>query len=155
MWIWTGNMLHNSLSLFSSFSQHNLIQNITSIIVIILIFLWIISIIRTAKDISRRTNNIGFQIISVLFVTLLTPIIGLPIYRVIRPLVFKNDRIPWREATASNLIMCYNCKTLNPKEYNCCVACWERLKTTCKQCKNEYPYDYKYCNICGAPNIEA
>lgn len=155
MWIWTWIVIDNSLWIFSFLGNNNSLQNIVSIIIIILIFLWIISIIRTARDISRRTSNIFFQVICVLFVTLLTPIIGLPIYWAIRPIVFQNDRIPRREATASQLIVCHNCKTLNPKEYSCCVACGEHLKTKCKQCNTEYPHDYLYCNNCGAPNIEA
>jgi RNA polymerase subunit RPABC4/transcription elongation factor Spt4 len=119
-----------------------------------LIFLRIISIIRTARDINTRTNNSFVQIISILLVTLLTPIIWLPLYLIMRPVYFKKDKIPRREANATNLVVCYNCKTLNPKEYNCCINCWEHLKVKCKECEGKYPHDYHYCNQCGAPNIE-
>jgi hypothetical protein len=106
------------------------------------------------KDIINRTNSFSLQIISILFVTFLTPLVWLPIYFLIRPLSYKRDRIPRREACASNLIPCYNCNTLNSKEYVCCIACGERLKVKCKECGNSYAHSFAYCNICGAPNID-
>lgn len=125
-----------------------------NIIVCVLIFLWVVAIVWTARDISARSGNLLLQILSVLFVTFLTPILGLPLYFAMRPVAYKKDRIPRREAAASQLIVCYNCKTFNPKGYTCCVACGEHLKVKCKQCHVEYPHDYSYCPECGAPNIE-
>ena len=150
--MWT--ILDSSIGAFNLFGNASSIQMTINIIIVILIFLWIVAIIWTARDISARSGNIFFQIISVLFVTFLTPIIGLPLYLAMRPVGLKKDRIPWREATASNLIMCYNCSTFNPKTYNCCIACGEKLKIDCKECKYEYAHDYLYCPECGAPNIE-
>lgn len=57
------------LSQFSSF------EDVSTTIIIVLIFLRIASIIRTAKDISARTNSHLMQIISILLVTFLSPII--------------------------------------------------------------------------------
>ncbi|HBB04661.1 TPA: hypothetical protein DCZ39_07370 [Patescibacteria group bacterium] len=105
-----------------------------NIAAIFLVFLRVIAIIRTTKDIINRTNSFSLQVISILFVTFLTPLVGLPLYFLIRPLSYKGDRIPRREACASNLIPCYNCTTLNSKEYLCCIACGERLKVKCKEC---------------------
>ncbi|HCB52199.1 TPA: hypothetical protein DEP21_06645 [Patescibacteria group bacterium] len=87
-------------------------------------------------------------------VTILSPVIGLPIYLVIRPVGYKRDRLPWREAAVMNLVVCYNCGTLNPKDHECCLACGETLKIKCKQCNKNYPHSYGYCSHCGAPNIE-
>jgi len=154
MWTWIWTILDNSIWTFSLFWNTNWIQNTINIIVSIIILIWIITIIWTARDISARSWNLFFQIISVLFVTLLTPIIGLPLYLAMRPIWFKRDKIPWREASASQLILCYNCKTFNPKEYTYCIACWEHLKTKCKECHKEYAHDYLYCPECWAPNIE-
>ncbi|NOZ44174.1 MAG: hypothetical protein GXP45_03415 [bacterium] len=53
------------------------------------------------------------------------------------------------------MIMCYNCHTLNPKEYNNCIACGEILRIACKQCNEKHPHNYRYCPKCGAPNIES
>jgi hypothetical protein len=121
---------------------------------LLLIFLWIIAVIWTAKDILARTNNSGLQVISILLVTLLSPLIGLPLYFIVRPVYFKKDLIPRRESCALNLITCGNCHTLNPKEYECCIACGEKLKISCKECSKEFPHVYGYCPACGAPNIE-
>ncbi len=118
------------------------------------IFLWIICIIRVGKDIWSRTNNILLQIVSIVLVTIFSPLIGLPLYIIIRPVSYKKDNIPWRESCALNMISCYNCGTFNPKEYDCCIKCWEKLKIKCKQCGQQYPHSYQYCSKCWAPNIE-
>ena len=125
-----------------------------NIAAIFFVFLRVVSIIRTTKDIINRTNSSSLQVISILLVTFLTPLVWLPLYLLIRPISFKRDRIPRREACASNLVPCYNCNTLNPKEYVCCIACGERLKVKCKECWNSYAHSFAYCNICGAPNID-
>ena len=125
-----------------------------NVIALFLIFLRVVAIIWVAKDIINRTNSFSLQVISILFVTLFTPLVGLPLYFLIRPLSYKKDMIPRREACASNLIPCFNCSVLNPKEYVCCIACGERLKTKCKECWNSYAHSFAYCNGCGAPNID-
>ncbi|MCX6823868.1 MAG: hypothetical protein NT085_01980 [candidate division SR1 bacterium] len=125
-----------------------------NVVAILLVFFRVVSIIRVTKDIINRTNSFSLQVISILFVTFLTPLVGLPLYFLIRPIMYKSDRIPRREACASNLVPCYNCNTLNPKEYVCCIACGERLKIKCKECGNNYAHSFAYCNICGAPNID-
>lgn len=119
-----------------------------------IIFLWLICIICVAKDISARTENHFIQIISIIFVTFLTPIVWLPIYRAIRPIGYKRDKTPWRDACLSNSIICTNCDTLNPKEYNCCIKCGKKLKVKCKECEKEFTHDYQYCPYCGAPNLK-
>ena len=129
-------------------------KNLTMIIVWILAFLWIIIIIWTAKDISARTDSSFFHIISILFVTLLTPIIWLPLYLAIRPIWYKWDKTSWRDSCLSSSCVCQNCWTLNPKEYKNCIKCWEKLVVVCKECDNEYPNEYRYCPNCWAPNIE-
>lgn len=64
------------------------------------VFLWILSIIRVSRDIIARTNSTTLQLVCILIVTILTPIIGLPIYRTIRPIQYKthyknNTITPW------------------------------------------------------------
>lgn len=147
-------MLDTSTRSFSSLFNVSGVALRMNILAIFLIFLRIVAIIRTTKDIINRTNSFSLQVISILLVTFLTPLIGLPLYFLIRPITYKRDRIPRREACASNLVPCYNCHTLNPREYVCCIACGERLKVKCKQCGNSYAHSFAYCNICGAPNID-
>ena len=129
-------------------------ENIYSAIVIVFIFLWIITIIWTSKDISARTNSTLLQIISILLVTFLSPIIWLPLYHIIKPIWYKKDRMPWREACISNSSICNNCLTLNSKEHKCCINCGRKLTTKCKECDMDYPHNYHYCPKCGWPNIE-
>lgn len=128
-------------------------NNLTTIIIWIIIFFWIIAIIWTAKDISARSNSSFFHIISVLLVTVLTPIIWIPLYLAIRPIGYKRDKTPWRDSCLSTSSICQACWTLNPKDYKNCIKCWEKIKTKCKECDNEYPNNYYYCPICWAPNI--
>jgi len=130
------------------------LENFYTAIIILLIFLWIISIIRVAKDISARTNSTLLHIISILLVTFLSPLIGLPLYHIIKPIWYKKDKMPWREACISNSTICTNCWTINSKEYKCCINCGKKLTTKCKECETEYPHNYHYCPKCGWPNIE-
>jgi hypothetical protein len=46
-----------------------------NIIAIFLVFLRVIAIIRVTKDIINRTNSFSLQVISILFVTFLTPLV--------------------------------------------------------------------------------
>ena len=130
------------------------IEFVMQIVTTLLIIFWILAIIWVAKDSGSRTHKLGFQMISIILVTLLTPILGIPIYLVLRPIAYKHDRLPWREAAVMNLIVCYNCGTLNPRDHEFCLACGEALKIKCKQCNKNYPHTYDYCQSCGAPNIE-
>lgn len=47
--------------------------------------LWIALILWVTKDITNRTNNMGFQILSISMLIFLTPIFGLPLYILVRP----------------------------------------------------------------------
>lgn len=154
IWSGVGVVLNNSSTSLDSIFQSNWLWSFVNFVFIFLIFLRIVSIIWTAKDIISRTNNTGLQVLSILLVTFLTPFFGLPLYFIVRPVYFKRDLIPRREASALNLVNCTNCRTLNPKEYECCITCGEKLKIVCKQCNKEYPHMYAYCPICWAPNIE-
>ena len=78
-------------------------------ILLVVILFWVLSIIWVAKDIMARTSKLSYQILCVFLITFLSPILGLPIYLVIRPIDFSRNRLPWREATVMGLIVCYNC----------------------------------------------
>ena len=78
--------IDNLLTVLDTQNPESNTKTIAIIIVGVIIFFRIIAIIWTAKDISARTDSSFFHIISVLFVTLLTPIIGLPLYLAIRPI---------------------------------------------------------------------
>jgi len=154
MGTWQWVVLNNSLLNRDTLTNISWIEWIVTITIWIIVFFWIISIIRTTKDITARTNNIFFQIFAILIVTALSPILGLPLYKAIRPMLLKKDKLPRRESCLQNISQCHNCYNLNDKHDKYCTTCWESLTTKCKECHIEYPYNYQYCNECGAPNIE-
>lgn len=147
------NILSDNIP-YIDISNASWLKDFFIVLISFFIFLWIICIIRVGKDIGSRTNNILLQIVSIILVTIFSPLIGLPLYIIIRPVSYKKDNIPWRESCALNMISCYNCGTFNSKEYDCCIKCWEKLKIKCKQCSQQYPHSYQYCSKCWAPNIE-
>lgn len=118
------------------------------------VIIWVIFIIWVAKDASKRSNSLMFVVIAVLMATVLTPVLWVPLYLAIRPVNYKNDNIPRRESLASSNIECFNCGVINPNSHGYCANCGTNLKITCKECKKKYFVAYKYCNECGAPNIE-
>lgn len=120
--------------------------------IIFFCFVWIMAIIYTIKDIVSRTNNIFLRILSVLFVTVGTPLLWLPLYRAIRPVSIKKKEAP--TSSVKPLIICHSCKKPNGKNYTYCVFCWNNLKTMCKNCWNQYPYNFEYCFQCGSPNLD-
>ncbi len=124
------------------------------IVMILFVIIWVLSIIRVARDSLARSNKLSTQVLAIMAVTLLSPLIGLPIYLAFRPMRYSHDKLPRREASVMNLIVCYNCAALNPKDHDYCLACWEPLKIKCKQCGKQFAHSYGYCPDCGAPNIE-
>ncbi len=116
-------------------------------------FFWIWSIIWVAVDISRRSDSLLLQVISILIATFWWPVIWLMIYFLIRPPYYLYDKSWRRDVIINYSIECVNCGELNPKDYNNCIRCWDKLKTKCKQCSKEFAKRYEYCPWCGGPNI--
>lgn len=112
------------------------------------LFFWMLIVFRTIKDITARTDNTALQFLSAFAVILLTPLLGLPLYLVLRPKFYKHDRLGWREAIVLETIDCPNCSVTNSLEYNVCVACGEVLKISCRECQKKYIYFYHYCPDC-------
>jgi len=114
---------------------------------------WIWSVLYTTRDISHRTDSVLYQLFAILLVFLWTPLVWFPLYFIIRPVRLQDD-IAWRKSLENLSIECLECWTLNHKDNNFCVNCWEDLKIDCKECKNKYYSWYDYCPYCGAPNLE-
>ncbi len=125
-------------------------QLIVYFLVGLLIFFWIYSLLWVAKDISWRTGSFGLQLLSILLIVFLTPVIGLPIYILIRPPV-GISRVS--TVVGSDQIACASCGEMNSTEFVYCVFCAEKLKAPCKECKKNYAISYSYCPFCAAPNI--
>lgn len=58
----------------------------------IIVGIWLLCIIWIIKDSSYRSKHTSFVILSILLISILTPVIGLPIYRAIRPKWYKYER---------------------------------------------------------------
>jgi hypothetical protein len=122
--------------------------------VIIFVVIWIYAVLWVLKDVMYRSTSGSLQFVSVLFIILWTPLIGLPLYFLIRPVSYKHERHVGFEWLDLQTVVCKECYRTNLAEYSNCVFCWSKLKIHCKQCNTEYPFNYLYCYKCGAPNIE-
>lgn len=76
----------NSNNILYSYLMRELtIENIIKFIAIYFFIIWIFSIVWVYKDISNRTENIYYQIFSILILLLFTPLFWIFIYLIIRP----------------------------------------------------------------------
>ena len=119
--------------------------------IFIMILLWLICLIWVGKDASHRYRDLRGQVYAIVIITVLTPIIWLPLYLASRPYYTKKDRLAWREQIDLLTVPCYKCLTINLHHHSHCINCGTSLQTTCKQCKTKYPYDHRYCNNCWDP----
>lgn len=144
-------MLEQINSFITSFTGSDIVSYI---LLVIFVVAWIYSVLWVLKDVLYRSSSSSMQFVSVLFVILGTPLIGLPLYFLIRPVSYKHERHVWFEWLDLQTVVCRDCYRTNLAEYNNCVFCGTKLKIVCKQCNTEYPFNYLYCHKCGAPNIE-
>lgn len=129
-------------------------QFLTQMFYIFVWLLWLYSILRVARDIAQRTQNSWMQFFSVAWVIFLTPIVGVPLYFLMRPHSLQYDEYR-REQMVVESIACVFCQQRNPREFEFCTFCWEKLKNACRQCHKPYALSYEYCPFCGGPNIES
>jgi len=139
--------------LISIISQNISTDIIWYVILYPFMIFWIWSILYTTKDISHRTDNIFYQILCILIVTIWTPLIWFPLYFILRPYRTLDD-IAWRKYIESLWKECPECWEINGKDSKFCTACWEQLNVECKECKTKYSILYDYCPNCWAPNLE-
>lgn len=121
------------------------------------VLFWIFTLLRVAKDISRRTNHLGTQVICIFIIVLLTPIIWLPVYFLLRPITRKDVLLQQQEITDllhAQTVSCYACGWANTHEHMFCVFCWEKLKQACPTCKKRFVIWYLYCPFCATPANE-
>lgn len=139
-------------------------------IIIAYIFLvWISLIIWVVKDITNRTNNIFYQLISVFIIVFWTPL-SIFIYLIIRPWktilekMFEeidynldvldsnvNSNIPDKKDLQENdnYTVCNNCEYDQIQiEFKNCPNCWINLKKFCSNCEKEINTKWKICPYC-------
>jgi hypothetical protein len=124
------------------------------VIIWLALFFRIYALLWVAKDISMRSDHLWLQVLCILLILLLTPIFGLPIYFLIRPVQSDYYDADLAYAMMVDSIQCLQCHHRNPKEFEFCAYCGSKLKYPCKECKKAYAIDYDYCPFCGAPNLE-
>ena len=140
-----------STSLFENWiwilNSNNMLQNIFWWVLIFSI-LW--SVVWAFKDIATRSKNLFFQLFCGLIAGI--PIIGLPLYFLLRPARQLDDK-DWRETTTFDYTLCPGCWAINNRHHNYCINCWNMLRTECKECKENFSLDFAYCPNCWWPNL--
>ncbi|MDD5769832.1 MAG: zinc ribbon domain-containing protein [Candidatus Gracilibacteria bacterium] len=133
-------------------------ESFLKLIVIYFFIVWISIIIWVIRDIINRTNNIFFQIFSILTVVIGTPL-GIVIYLLIRPSktlfekyyeeasILEEDLSDFGEKEEE--IKCPKCNYEIKAEYKFCPNCRVCLKKECLFCKKELKPEWTFCPFCG------
>lgn len=132
-------------------------QTLWMFFVWVFVFFWIYTLLWVAKDISRRTNHLGTQVVCVFVIVFLTPILWLPVYFLLRPIPRKDILLEQQEITEllhAQTVTCYSCGGANIHEHMFCVFCGEKLKQSCTNCKRRFAVGYLYCPYCATPGQE-
>lgn len=130
-------------------------QTLWMFFVWLFVFFWIYTLLRVAKDISRRTTHLWTQVICIFVIVLLTPVIGLPVYFLLRPIPRKDILQEHQEITEflhAQTVTCYACGWANIHEHMFCVFCGEKLKHACKNCNRWFAIGYLFCPYCATPS---
>lgn len=117
-----------------------------------LVAIWLASVIWTVRDITDRTGNLIIQTFSVLLVVIFTPILGLPLYLLIRPRTTLAEKY-YEEAglaEAEYVSACPNCEREVGEEFRFCPHCGHELLEECPDCGAPKDKDWKFCASCGS-----
>ena len=136
------------LESLNSFEYYTLI-----ILLSLFLFIWILSILWTIRDVFKRSDSFLFQVFSIVLVILLN-ILGLFIYLCIRPhqtLEEKYDSFWEKELFLKNKKheFCSNCEGMINPSYLYCPWCKYALKSKCGKCKKEIELGFKWCPFCS------
>ncbi len=118
--------------------------------------IWFTSVVWVYRDISARTNDPISQLIAVL-VAVVFPIVGLPVYFVLRPsetLQEAYDRQLEQEAILSELhsiSACPDCRRPISEDFMVCAYCGTQLKQPCVSCNQLMQFAWRHCPYCAAP----
>ncbi|MCT4617463.1 MAG: zinc ribbon domain-containing protein [Candidatus Gracilibacteria bacterium] len=164
------------ITMIQTFDYAGLIKNLSDlltfdmfikIIIGYILILWVAIIIWVTKDIINRTNNIFYQVISILSVLILTPL-GIPVYLLIRPskTLFEKhyeeselDEEEYREVMMKEVlssennneeVKCHNCGYSVQKDFKFCPKCRVELNRECNVCKKMIEPDWENCPYCGS-----
>lgn len=147
--------LSNLVNMVSTLDEQAWIK----IVIIYLLFLWCAIIIWVIRDVSMRGGGFLWQLFSVLLILFLTPILGLPLYLLIRPtlnLYSYDENIPDTPASSYQgetevlpKTHCPQCTSPVETDFIFCPYCQHSLKTSCTACNKMIRSDWKICPYCG------
>jgi RNA polymerase subunit RPABC4/transcription elongation factor Spt4 len=121
-----------------------------------LLVLWAASILWVYRDIRSRSSDPVSQLIGVA-IAVIFPIIGLPIYLVLRPsetLQEAYDRQLEQEAILSELhsiSACPECRRPVSEDFMVCAYCSSQLKQPCTSCSHLLQFSWRFCPYCASP----
>lgn len=117
-----------------------------------LVAIWLASVIWTVRDITDRTGNVLIQTFSVLLVVLFTPILGLPLYLLIRPRTTLAEKYYEEAGLAESeyVSVCPKCEGEVGEDFRFCPNCGEELLDACANCGAPKEKDWKFCAVCGS-----
>ncbi len=121
-----------------------------------LLVLWFASVLWVYRDIRARTNDPVTQGIGVT-IAVVFPIVGLPVYLVLRPgetVQQAYERQLEQEAILSELhsiSACPSCRRPTDTDWVVCAHCASQLKTPCGGCGRPLQFAWRHCPHCATP----
>ncbi len=144
---------------FSNITSMLTFETLLKLVVIYFFIVWFAIVIWVTKDIINRSNNILYQIFSILTVLVWTPL-WIVVYLLIRPskTLFEKyyeessiDEIDEKEIDEilnTKNLKCFECDFMINDDYKFCPNCKVNLKKECLSCKKELSWNFKYCPYC-------
>ena len=121
-----------------------------------LFVLWISSVLWVYKDIRSRSRDMVTQATAV-GIGIVFPVVGLPVYLVLRPserLIDAYARRLEQEAILSDLhsiSACPTCRRPIEEEFTACPHCATSLKSPCAHCSRPLQFSWRNCPYCATP----
>lgn len=124
------------------------------------LILWLTSVAWVFRDVRQRTDDLITQLVGVA-IAIFFPIVGLPVYMVLRPRETLQDS--YDRQLEENVILselhnqniCPNCRRPAQADFVVCAYCATSLKQACQQCGRLLHVQWRHCPYCAAPRVTA
>lgn len=141
-----------------AFFENLTFESMLNFVILYFFIVWVAIIIWVTRDIINRTNNILYQIISILVVVLWTPL-WVVIYLLIRPgkTLFEKyyEEYALDDYVESPIVnkekkecRCVFCNYEVQSDYKFCPNCRKQLKKECIWCNKELSWKMDFCPFC-------